>query len=195
MGDSVTVDVFFDADGGVTIMSVAVIISDPGVLLYDEVASAALTPHPASVGPSGAQPSYILYTAATGMGPSGMPTTYLAPLQTPAFLHFPLDNPARVNINYTDPAFNTTTAMGTGIYIASMVFDVVAESGFADLSLEMLSGNLIQAGTFITDPATIALIGTPISVTVPEPAAGGLALAGLATVTLLYRTHRRRAQR
>ncbi|MFP6607561.1 MAG: PEP-CTERM sorting domain-containing protein, partial [Myxococcota bacterium] len=63
------------------------------------------------------------------------------------------------------------------------------------ISLAFTSSNLIQAGTLVHNPATIGLAGIPISVVVPEPAAGGLALAGLATVTLLYRTHRRRAQR
>lgn len=188
MGDSVTVDVFFDADGGITIMSVAVVNSDPSVLLYDEVASAALTPQ--GPGPSGAQPSYLLYTG-------GKPATILYPLQIPAWLNFPPEFPGteQININYTEASFGTTTATGTGIYIASMVFNVVGPSGLSELSLELTTSNLIQTGTVVTDPATIALTGTPISVTVPEPAAGGLALAGLATVTLLYRAHRRRAQR
>ena len=44
--DTVTVEVFLDADGGITIFSVAVVNSNPAALLYDAAASAAL-PHQA----------------------------------------------------------------------------------------------------------------------------------------------------
>ena len=207
VGETVTVDVFVDvdeADPGPTILSIAIVNSDPAVLAYDEVASAALTPY-AGCGSylcgttSGAQPSYILYTAAMGMG---NPSTVLYPLQTPAWLNFPpiIPGTEQVNINLVEAAFGIACRSGTGIYIASMVFNVIAESGSAGISLEFLSSSLVQSGTLVVDPAGILLDGTPlsgppISVTVPEPAAGGLALAGLATVTLLYRAHRRRAQR
>jgi len=155
--DTVTVDVFLDADDGITIFSVAVVNSNPAALLYDAAASAALPLHPQAPGfggSSGAQPSYILYAG-------GKPATYLQPLQTPAFLisPFPPETPGteQVHIDYVEHVFNTTTATGTGIYIATLVFQVVTDSVADSLSLAFTSTNLIQTGTRFTDPATIGL--------------------------------------
>ena len=183
--DTVTVDVFLDATGGITIFSVAVINSNPAALLYDAAASAALAPtgafgHLYQVpGQQGAQPSYVLYTGGKG-------ATYLKPLQTPAFLNFPPETPGteQVNINYVENAFGTTSATGAGIYVASMVFHVVAAFTSETLSLAFTTSNLIQTGTFVTDPATIGLSG-PITLTghaVPEPTTAmliGLGILGL----------------
>ena len=179
--DTVTVDVFLDADGGITIFSVAVVNSNPAALLYDGAASAALAP--AHLASTGAQASYVLYTPAMG---KGNPSTILYPLQSPAFLNFPPETPGteQVNINYTEPAFGTTTATGTGIYVASMVFHVVADFASETLSLAFTTSNLIQTGTVVTDPATIGL-SSPITLTghaVPEPTTAmliGLGVLGL----------------
>ncbi|MFP6605810.1 MAG: PEP-CTERM sorting domain-containing protein, partial [Myxococcota bacterium] len=79
------------------------------------------------------------------------------------------------------------SATGTGIYIATMVFHVVADFTSETLSLAFTSSNLIQAGTFVHDPATIGLSG-PITLTghagppVPEPTTAmliGLGILGL----------------
>ncbi|MFP6628916.1 MAG: PEP-CTERM sorting domain-containing protein [Myxococcota bacterium] len=179
--DTVTVDVYLDADGGITIFSVAVVNSNPAALLYDAAASAALAP--SGSGPSGAQPSYILYTPAGGRG---VPALYLQPLQTPAFLNFPPETAGteQVNINFTTPILTTqTTATGTGIYVASLVFHVVADFAAETISLAFTSSNLIQAGTVVTDPLTIG-IGGPITLTghVPEPTTAmliGIGIIGL----------------
>ena len=186
--DTGTVDVFLDADGGITIFSVAVVNSNPGVLLYDAAASAALAPTGAgghiyqAPGQQGAQPSYILYTA-------GKPATYLKPLQTPAWLNFPPETPGteQVNINYVENAFGTTVAGGTGIYVATMVCHVVAAIGSETLTLAFTSSNLIQTGTVVTAVSAIG-VGGPITLTgaVPEPTTAmligigviGLGLAG-----------------
>jgi len=157
---TVTVDVFLDADGGITIFSVAV-LSDNAIVTYDAAASAALAP--SGPGASGAQPSYVLYAG-------GKPSTYLKPLQTPAFLEFPTAGTGQVNVNYIENALGTTTATGTGIYIATLVFHVVAAFSTSELSLAFTSSNVLQTGTVVTDPATIGL-SAPISLTghVPEP--------------------------
>ncbi len=182
--DTVTVDVFLDADGGITIFSVAVVNSNPSVLLYDAAASAALAP--TGPGASGAQPSYILYAPSPG---KGSPLTYLSPLQTPAFLNFPPETAGteQVNINYVETGFNTTLTTGNGIYVATLVFHVVAAIGSETLTLAFTSSNLIQTGTVVTAVSAIG-VGGPITLTgaVPEPTTAmligigviGLGLAG-----------------
>ena len=190
--DTVTVDVFLDADGGITIFSVAVVNSNPAALLYDAAASAALPLHPQAPtfgGSSGAQPSYILYTPTGGMG---MPATYLKPLQTPAFLNFPPATPGteQVNINYVENALGTTTATGTGIYVASMVFHVVGALTTETLSLAFTTSNVIQSGIVVTGPGTIG-ISSPITLTghLPEPTTA--MLIGLGVLGLLLAGRRR----
>ena len=90
----------------------------------------------------------------------------------------------QVNINYIENAFNTTALTGTGFYVATMVFHVVADFASETLALAFTSSNLIQTGTFVTDPATIGLSG-PITLTghaVPEPTTAmliGLGVLGL----------------
>lgn len=176
--DTVTVDVFLDVDGGITFFSVAVVNSNPSALLYDGPASAALPLHPLNPGgadSSGAQPSYLLYTPRH---------FYLLPLQSPYFLTFPpAPGTEQVNITYFENGLSTTLATGTGIYVATLLFRVVA--GFTSESLELAftSSNLIQRGTFVVPPTTIGL-SAPILLTgqVPEPTTAtliGLGLVGL----------------
>lgn len=183
--DTVTVDIFLDADGPMVIFSVAAINSNPAALLYDGPASAALPPiH--GLGPSGAQPSYILYTP-------GKPFAFMYPLQAPHWLTFPATIPGteQVNINFLADGFFSTLATGTGIYVATLVFHVVADFDTETLSLAFTSANLIQTGTFVHPPSTIGL-SAPIVLTgqVPEPTTGilialgcgGVGLAGLRRV-------------
>ena len=176
--DTVTVDVFLDADAGITIFSVAVISSNPAVLAYDQAASLALAPGfnpcvgPICGGDNGTQPSYLLYTG-------GMGASYLIPLQTPAFLEFPTLGTGHVNINYIERTLGTTTLTGTGIYVASLVFHVVGDIVSETLSLAFTSSNVLQSGVTIIDPATIGL-SAPILV--PEPTTAmlmGLGILGL----------------
>ncbi|MFP6630580.1 MAG: PEP-CTERM sorting domain-containing protein, partial [Myxococcota bacterium] len=148
----------------------------------------ALPVHPNSglVNTSGAQASYILYSPGGGRG---LPPVYLVPLQSPYWLNFPPETPGteQVNINFTEPAFNTTVATGTGIYVATMVFHVVAAFTSETLSLAFTSSNLIQSGVTVVDPALIGL-SAPITLTghagppVPEPTTAmliGLGILGL----------------
>jgi hypothetical protein len=180
--DNVIVDVFLDSDGPITIFSVAVVNSDPSALLYNGAASAALPTNPAAGtfgGSNGNQSSYILYETV------GRATNYLVPAQTPYFLNFPPETAGteQVNINYNENALGTTNATGNGVYIATLLFHIVADFTTANLSLAFTTSNLIQAGTVITDPNLIGL-SSPIVLTgvVPEPTTAmliGLGVLGL----------------
>ena len=168
VSDAVVVDVFLDADAGITILSVAVVNSNPAVLLYDLAATNALLPSapcnpPACGGSNGAQPSYILYAPGMGMFP---PATYLRPDETPAFPTFILPatpGTEQVNIMYVERAFSTTTVTGTGIYLATLVFHVVENFPIETLSLEFTITNVIQAGTVVVPASTIGL-SAPIEI-------------------------------
>lgn len=178
---TVTVDVFLDADQGMTIFSIGVLNSNSGALLYDGPASAALPPYPTSVGPSGAEPSYILYAA-------GKPTTYMIPLQSPYWLNFPSPAPVeQVNINFLETGVNTTTATGLNIYVATLVFHVVADFSVETLSLAFTSSNIITQGTTTLadqNDFSIVTLSAPVVLTghVPEPTTAmliGLGIVGL----------------
>ena len=181
--NNVIVDVFLDSDGPITIFSVAVINSNPSVLLYDGAASAALPTNPGAgtFGSSnGNQSSYILYEAV------GRSSNYLKPAQTPYFLTFPPQTPGteQVNVNYNENALGTTNATGVGVYIATLLFHVVADFASETLELAFTTSNLIQAGTVIVPASTIGL-SSPITLTgtVPEPTTAmlvGLGVLGLA---------------
>ena len=179
--DTVIVDVFLDSDGPISIFSVAVVSSDPSALLYDGAASAALPTNPGSGkrASNGSQSSYILYEAV------GRSRNYLKPLQTPYFVTFPPETVGteQVNIHYTENALGTTNATGNGVYIATLLFHIVADFTTANLSLAFTTSNLIQAGTVVVDPNLIGL-SAPITLTgvVPEPTTAlliGLGVLGL----------------
>ena len=183
-GDQVIVDVFLDSDGPITIFSVAVINDLPLGLVYDGAASAALPTNPAAGtfgGSNGNQSSYILFETA------GRATNYLVPAQTPYFLNFPPETAGteQVNINYNENALGTTNATGNGVYIATLLFHIVADFTTANLSLAFTTSNLIQAGTVVVPASTITL-SAPITLTgvaVPEPTTAmliGLGILGLA---------------
>lgn len=171
--DTVTVDVFLDAEPNLTIFSIGVLY-DSSLLAYDGPASAAL-PASGAAGP-GAQPSYILYAP-------GKPATYLVPLQTPYFLTFPAPpGVGQVNVNWVEVGFNEASATGNGIWVASLVFHVIMASlAPTEISLAFTSSNLIQTGTVVVDPNTVAL-SAPVVVNLPEASAAvmiGLVLVGL----------------
>lgn len=196
--DQLILDVFLDVDPGegATIISIG-IVYDADDLVYNPQASLNQPPKLDGQGqpwPSGAEPSYILYAA-------GKPTTYMIPLQTPYWLLFPpAPGTQQVNLNYLENGINTTTATGSGIYIATVVLDVLASGdGSANIILDFTSSNIITSGTTTiadqNDFSVVTLIGTPQAVTVPEPALSGLAVVSLVTLYSLARRYRRRAQR
>lgn len=202
--DTVTVDVFVDADPGLTFLGIGVVWGDDGVfkddtddeLRYDGALSAALPVNPLctggtlcgnGAGASGAQPSYILYTGGKG-------ATILYPQQTPAWLNWP--NPeiatAQANINYAEPAFGAASNSGTGIYVASLVFKVgTAFDGQSYVRLcNTCGGSIVQLAATVLTPSDVPLTSQKGNrVIVPEPALASLAVAGLTT---LYFVHRRR---
>jgi len=193
VSDTVTVDVFFDATGiGIKFLSVAVLNSSASLLTYDPIASAAVSPKadPGAPGTSGAEPSYILYSAMSGSGMTALPAVYLLPQQTPAWLTWPAPpvGQEQVNINYAEAniidTFDTR-ATGLNIWIATLVFHVdVLGTEDETLALSLTSGgNIFQIGDVVQPPGTIAL-SAPITLTfVPEPTTAvliGLGLLGLA---------------
>ena len=183
--DTVIVDVFLDADPGIQLLSVGVLYPGDGTVLYDGPGSAALTP--IGSGPSGAQPSYLLYTPASGSFMAMVPLTILYPQQTPYWLNWPAPPPGQdqVNINYAEASLTPSLGSGTGIYIATLVFHI--EPGFTGGSVELSltsGGNVLQASGSIVDPNTVPL-SAPIVLTgvVPEPTTAmliGLGVLGLA---------------
>ena len=121
-GDSVIVDLYLDAEPGLWAFSVGVLY-DPAVLIYNGAASAVL---PAKgPGSSGAQPSYILYAPA-----GALPAVALYPIVTPSFNTWVAPPPGlnQVNVDFLTsrliPPTQSTSASGTNIYIASLVFVV-----------------------------------------------------------------------
>jgi hypothetical protein len=194
--DTVTVDVFLDADPGLQLLSVSVLFPDDGSLTYDGPASAALPP--SSVGSSGAQASYILYSPANMVAMTPAVTIY--PQQIPYWLYWTGTLPPgqqQVNINYADSTFTGSGASGTGIYIATLVFHV--EPGLVNSSLEMAltsGGNILQAGGEIlassaVGPGTVP-VGAPIVITgVPVPEPTTAALIGLGVLGLAMAGRRR----
>ena len=183
--DTVIIDMHIDAEAGGQLLSFG-ILYDKTELLYNAVATTALPPK--GPGTSGAEPSYILYTA-------GKPATALYPTNKPAWIFWPAPptgkSQVNVNFNVTD-LFHPITASGTNIYVATMLFDVIAEGdGTALIELcKTCGGNVLRINNVTIDPATIPVTGTPITVTVPEPAITSLGIA--ACVACVYLARRRR---
>jgi hypothetical protein len=180
--DTVTVDVFLDAEPGLVLFGVNVLASSDAVLDYSNVLTDALTSLlPGSLNPRGGQPSYILYTGGKG-------ATILYPQQTPSFNNwpFPPTGAEQVNIQYAENALAPAAASGTGIWIASMVFQVA--TGFAAESISLsvsLGGGIFEDGTGVI-PSSDVTLSAPILLTgaaVPEPTTAmliGLGIVGLA---------------
>ncbi len=200
VSDTITVDVFFDATGfEINLFTTSVISSDASVLQYNAAASAALPIiHPApptAFGTTGAQPGYILYTPGIG-GMPPTPATALYPQQTPAFLPWVAPPPGaeQININYAETNITDefgTQSTGLNIWIASMVFHVVAPFETVDLFPTMSIGpmvlevnpNSVGSGTQIQDQVAVSGGVTLNGHLVPEPTTAaliGLGLLGLA---------------
>ena len=140
--------------------------------------------------------SYILYAPGAG---SFLPVS-LYPVPTPAFRTWPAppEGLRQVNIDFIPttlfPPSQSTSASGTNIYIATLLFDVVGSGGTTEIRMcnpgepNECGGNVfaIADPTILNDIHTrvlagdITLIGSPITVRfIPEPATGLLLLTGL----------------
>ena len=101
-------------------------------------------------------------------------------------------NKLQVNLDFADLTFSPNQSSATNVWIASLVFHVEPDymGGTIDLTLNAPQGNLIFANGDTTVGST-AMLGAPITLTVPEPALASLVLAGLTTVGLLYLRRRK----
>jgi hypothetical protein len=179
--DTVTVDVFLDAEPGLSVLSVGVLASSDAVLDYNATRTLnAPASADGSAGPGG-QPTYILYTA-------GRPLTILYPQQTPVFLNWPAPptGQEQVNINWAESQLNPAVGSGTGIWIATLVFDVATGFASESLSLSLDSGGNVLEANGATVPSSAVGFSSPILLTgasVPEPTTAmliGLGIVGLA---------------
>lgn len=198
IGDTVTVDVFMDADPGLVILGLPV-IAPSAALDYDGVASTNLPViYPngeyGTEITTGSHPGYILYYS------SGKVSQTVYPLVNdgePFFVFAgALPGEEHVNVQYAEGSFNPTGGSGTNIWIASLVYHVIGGAGsVADVGFNLDRGGAVlnQNGIDLveTAPETIGL-SAPIGVNiVPEPAAASL---GIAVVTLTaWLVRRRRA--
>lgn len=192
--DTVIVDVFLDAEPGLTLLSVGVLYPDDGTIVYDGPATAALTPVTATG--NGSFPQYILYSPS---GMIGMPATLLYPVPPDFWRNWTGILPPgklQVNIDYAEAGFNAAVASGTGIYIGTLLFHIA--SGFSGADLELCitcGGNTVQIGgqtsPEIIDPSLVGL-SAPIALTAPEPAVASLAAVAVGLVAFA-RGRKRRA--
>jgi hypothetical protein len=188
--DTVTVDVFLDAEDGLALLSVGVLFPNDGSLTYTGGAAPGSGPganYPISGATNGAQASYLLYSPANMTAMTPAVTIY--PQQSPEWLYWTGTLPPgqqQVNINYADATITGSAASGTGIYIATLVFHVEPGLTSSALQLSLTSGgNILQQYATILDPSEVTL-GAPIvisGVPVPEPTTAaliGLGILGLA---------------
>lgn len=207
VGDSVVVDVFFDADQtDVVLASVAVLAGD--VLSFDTAASNQLPviypSPPASSGTTGAAPGHILYSPAGG----GLPELYLQPLRSP-WIEWPgLRPPGTIQLNL-DYALNdllspySTQVTGTNLWIGSLELDVQEDFSATEIRLGLTLANVMLLGNSqdgyrkidftdiqLGDP--VVLLSDPISLTgiVPEPGTATLLGIGIAAALLPRRARR-----
>jgi hypothetical protein len=189
---TVVVDVFLDADVGLTFFSVSVNASDTTILDYKGPESAALARCGACTGggASGAQPSYILFTPGSFM----MPQTILYPVVSPNWLTWSAPDPGeeQVNIDFVENTFSQATASGTGIWIGSLVWHVTQAFDTTSLFLSMTNGgNIIQSGANPPVPPSDIALSAPIVLTghLPEPTTA--MLIGLGVIGLVVAGRRR----
>jgi len=197
VGDSVVVDVFFDADQtDIVLFSVAVLAD--AVLSFDPAASDLLPvvypAPPGSSGTTGSAPGQILYSPAA----DGVPEHWLEPARSP-WIEWPGLRPPdtiQLNLDYTldnllGPESSQVT--GAGIWIGSLLLDVEADFATAEIRLGLTSSNIMLLGNLedgyrtidftdiqLGDP--VALLSDPILLTgkVPEPTTATLLGVGIA---------------
>jgi hypothetical protein len=173
--DTITIDVFLDADAPINLLSVAV-LSTAGTVDYCKACSEALLAG-GGAGP-GAQPSYILYAPGAGTAVA----TALYPVVTPSFDLFPPPlGFQQVNINYFEGGNNATTATGANVWIASLVYHI-SGSGTLNISMEPSSAILTDTAGGINLKDQVTITGSAVSIVVPEPATAlliGFGLLGL----------------
>ena len=162
--DTVTVDLYLDADPGLQLLSIGVLWEETR-LAFQPLASTSA--------------SYILYTPTPGPGQSGQvdrvrdPWSEWPGVKPPGF--------RQLNVDYWVPfhatlGFPPAAASGTDIWLTSLVFHVISGAGgppVIDVTLGT-SSNILQANDTVVDPDTV-----PITL-IPEPVTGLLFALGLA---------------
>lgn len=161
--DTVTVDLYLDADPGLQLLSIGV-LWETSRLEFQPLASSSA--------------SYILYTPTPPPGQAGEVDRLRDP-----WVEWPGTKPpgfSQVNIDYTTPfssveGFLPAAESGTNIWLTSLVFHVLDGSGappIIDVTITA-AGNVIYANDAEIDPADV-----PITL-IPEPATGLLVAMGL----------------
>lgn len=163
----VILDVYLDADPGLGFLAVALTWDDDGILNYEPGASS--------------MPSYVLYNYTS----KGV-TQKLVPNVNPPGYWNGINVPGKVQINieYLEPAFNSTGASGTGIWLATIVFHVAAiGDGLSTIDLTLnANGTIVEAFT-LDEKGNTPTTGTFTVETIPEPTTAlliGFGLVGLA---------------
>lgn len=176
--DSVTVDLYLDADPGLVFFAVAVLWNDDTTLAY--------------VPSNSMMPTYILYNyvskgVASQLIPNVNPPGYWNGINVPGKRQF--------NVEYVDLDFggNGGAAGGIGVWIASVAFHVENTTQATNTITVTYSAN----GTIVEDAAAADLKGLStitnpdLVLNLPEPSAALLGVGAVASLVFV-RSRRRR---
>lgn len=187
IGDEVTVQVHFDATTTGIQLFGSNFLFDPLELVYIPQSNEDVGVGDGDWTFPGGGTTYILY------GMSGMASVSLFAQQNP-WVRWPGQNvPGKnqVNVNWADPSFAGTFVTGSNIKIADLKFQVIAV-GDGSTNIEMsitAAGGIFQVSGDPVSPIT--LVGSPITLNLPEPAVGALSMAALVSLAMVRRRARK----